>query len=172
MSDPWDASTPSADEVGPDPADPQDPAELQSAGDLDEDEIGTDPLEGGMDPPERWSGVVEDRPTPSEQREGDTIDERVAEERADSDENGGTNKPLAESRLHELDESIDERATSEVADGAVSDEGSEPEPGVVVTGEQVESTGLAAATDEGAIADPISGASPEENTERVEDSGG
>ncbi|MCA1189687.1 MULTISPECIES: hypothetical protein [unclassified Saccharopolyspora] len=173
MSDPLDAETPSADEVGPDPADPQDPAELQSAGDLDEDELGVDPLEEGVEPPEHWSRDVVDRPTPREQREGETIDERLAEERPDPDDEVG--KPLAETRLHELDDTVDEQAAEEVADGVSGEQVAEQAErstgtGAVVEGEEVEDTGLSAVTNEGSAA-PARNASPEENAERVQDGG-
>ena len=114
MSDPFDASTPSGDEVGPDPESPEDPANLQSAESLDEDELGTDPLERGVEPPEHWSPVTADRPTPREQREGGGVDEYLAQERPDEPE--PTPPPLAETRMHELDDTVDERAEQELAD--------------------------------------------------------
>ncbi|WP_243789078.1 hypothetical protein [Saccharopolyspora gloriosae] len=173
MSDPLDASTPSADEVGPDPEDPQDPAELQSAGDLDEDQLGVDPLEEGVEPPESWSQTTAARPTPREEREGDTIDERLAEERPDLGADRG--EPLAETDLSELDETVDERADREVADGAAGDQvaaesATDEEPGVVLEGTDVENTGLSASSAEGAVAE-TSRTSPEENAERVRDGG-
>ncbi|TWF95660.1 hypothetical protein [Saccharopolyspora dendranthemae] len=85
MSDPVDASTPSPNETEPDPQDLEDPANLQSAEDLDEDELGTDPLERGVEPPESWSATTKDRPTPREEREGRSLDERIAEERPETD---------------------------------------------------------------------------------------
>lgn len=81
MSDPLNASTPTPNETEPD--EPEDPANLQSAEDLDEDELGTDPLERGVEPPEGWSRTSQERPTPREQREGSSLDERLAEERPD-----------------------------------------------------------------------------------------
>ncbi|MFR9729331.1 hypothetical protein ACL03H_08885 [Saccharopolyspora sp. MS10] len=171
MSDPLDASTPSADEVGPDPDDPQDPAELQSAGDLDEDELGVDPLEEGVEPAEHWSATTRQRPTPREQREGETLDERLAEERPDPNDEVG--RPLAETRMHELDETVDERAADEVADG-VPGEGpaawAEPTArhGATLEGEEVEDTGLSAVSTEGSATVPRSG-QPEEDAERVQD---
>ncbi|MEU6129746.1 hypothetical protein ABZ805_11305 [Saccharopolyspora sp. NPDC047091] len=173
MSDPLDAETPSADEVGPDPADPQDPADLQSAGDLDEDELGVDPLEEGVEPPEHWSRDAADPPTPREQREGETIDERLAEERPDPAAEVG--KPLAETRLYELDDTVDEQATAEVADGASGEQVADQAEratgtGAAVEGDEVENTGLSAVSTEGS-AGPARNASPEENAERVQDGG-
>ena len=184
MSDPLDASTPSANEVRPDPAEPEDPADLQSAGDLDEDELGTDPLEDGVEPAERWSPVAEGRPTPGEQREGSTLEQRLAEEGSDNWEDVDT-KPVGESRVHELDESVDERAAAEVSDGVSEQppgEGVLPgggpagswdtEHGAVLQGETTEETGLSAQTNEGEAGGPVSTTAPEEAAERVEDGGG
>ncbi|GAB3008535.1 hypothetical protein [Saccharothrix stipae] len=47
---------------------------------LDEDELGVDPLEEGVDPPEHWSGADRHGTTPREQREGETLDQRLAQE--------------------------------------------------------------------------------------------
>ncbi|QUH03127.1 hypothetical protein HUO13_21945 [Saccharopolyspora erythraea] len=117
MSDPLDATTPSPDEAPP--QEPTDPANLQSAPDLDEDELGVDPLESGVEPAEGWSPVAEGRPTPRDQREGDSIDERLRSEVPEGP--GSVEPPLAESRMHELDESIDQRAEQEVSDGATEE---------------------------------------------------
>lgn len=173
MSDPQEATTPSADEVGPDPAEPQDPAELQSAADLDEDSIGVDPLEDGVEPPEGWSATTAARPTGREMREGETVEHRLAEERPDPSTDPG--RPVAETRLHELDESVDERATQEVADGSRGEQiaaagESASEPGEVLEGDEVEDTGLSAATNEGS-ATGVRNPSPEEAAERVRDGG-
>lgn len=176
MSDPFEGRTPSANEVEPDPQDPEDPNDLQSAQNLDEDELNVDPLEEGVEPPERWSSVAEERPTPREQREGETLDERLTEERPDTP-TGGVERPLTETREHELDESVDERAAAEVADGVDEEEFAdrpvEAEHGAVLEGEQVESTGLSASTNEGidSADGEASGRMPEEDAERVEDSG-
>ena len=167
MSDPFDASTPSPSEVEPDPRDPEDPAALQSAENLDEDELGADPLEEGVEPSEQWSEVTASRPTPREQREGESLDERLTEERPDTAP--VEQPPLAETRMHELDETVDERAAAEVADDATDTEWVETEHGAVLEGEQVEPTGLPASTREGSDRGTSSGA-PEEEAERVDDS--
>lgn len=176
MSDPFDAQTPSANEVSPDPLAPEDPADLQSAGDLDEDELAVDPLERGVEPPESWSTVAEERPTPREMRAGESVEERLAEERPDPATEA--RPPLAETREHELDESVDDRAAAEIADGVDDDESvAEPvdvERGPVLESYDAEATGLTASSAEGIDADDESitpSRSPEEGAERVEDSG-
>lgn len=50
------------------------------AEDLDEDHLDRDPLEDGMDPPEDWSGSDRTGTTAREQREGETLDEKLDQE--------------------------------------------------------------------------------------------
>ncbi|WP_309113234.1 hypothetical protein [Saccharothrix sp.] len=57
-----------------------DPAALNSAEDLDEDRLRADPLEAGMDPPERWSGADKYGTTPYEQAHARPLEDRLAEE--------------------------------------------------------------------------------------------
>lgn len=47
---------------------------------LDEDELGVDPLERGVEPPEHWSAADRHGTTPRELREGETLDQRLAQE--------------------------------------------------------------------------------------------
>gem|GEM_PF-5020266 len=116
MSDPLDATTPSGNETSPEAGAPEDPAQLQSAESLDEDEMAVDPLESGIDPPEQWSAVAARRPTPREQREGETLDEQLAEEVPDVSAENPRDKPVSSSGIHELDDTVDERAEAEAED--------------------------------------------------------
>lgn len=105
--------TPSSNEVPPDPESPEDPGNLQSSEDLDEDRLDADPLEEGVEPPEQWSPASARGVTPSVEHEGETLDERLAEERADfadSNADADEERPLAATPIDELDGSIDERA--------------------------------------------------------------
>jgi len=61
---------------------PPDP-DMTTSEQLDEDELGTDPLERGVEPPERWSGADRFGTTAREEREGESLDERLAEEAPD-----------------------------------------------------------------------------------------
>jgi protease I len=61
---------------------PPDP-DMTTAEQLDEDELATDPLEHGMETPEDWSGADRFGTTEREQRIGETLDERLAEEEPD-----------------------------------------------------------------------------------------
>jgi hypothetical protein len=60
-----------------------DGAALSAAEDLDEDELQVDPLEKGMDPPEHWSGVDRWGTTSFEERQGEPLDQRLAQETPD-----------------------------------------------------------------------------------------
>ncbi|MDQ0379622.1 hypothetical protein [Amycolatopsis thermophila] len=60
-----------------------DPAALNSAEDLDEDRLRVDPLEEGVEPPERYLASDRHGTTPNEVREGESLDQRLAEERPD-----------------------------------------------------------------------------------------
>ncbi|WP_225726335.1 MULTISPECIES: hypothetical protein [unclassified Nocardia] len=50
---------------------------------LDEDELGVDPLEAGMDPPDEWSGADRYAVPPADQRAGPSLGDRLAEEEPD-----------------------------------------------------------------------------------------
>ncbi len=68
--------------IGPDPV--SDPSRPSSSGaeDLDEDALGADPLEDGMDPPEHWSSVSTSGNDDFDEN-SETLDERLAEEEPD-----------------------------------------------------------------------------------------
>lgn len=50
---------------------------------LDEEALDLDPLEAGIEPPERWAGADRFGTTPEEQRVGEDLDHRLAEEEPD-----------------------------------------------------------------------------------------
>ena len=57
--------------------------DLTTAEQLDEDELATDPLEGGAEPAEGWSGADRHGTTAREERQGESLDDRLAEEEPD-----------------------------------------------------------------------------------------
>lgn len=76
---------------------------------LDEDMLGVDPLEKGIEPPEHWSAVNRFGMTPAEAAQGQDLEHRLAEEEPDIDplaspEPAGPNTPI-----DLLDESIDDQ---------------------------------------------------------------
>ncbi|RMI31301.1 hypothetical protein [Nocardia stercoris] len=50
---------------------------------LDEDELGADPVEEGMDPPEHWEGAIRYAQSPARLRRGPRIEQRLAAEEPD-----------------------------------------------------------------------------------------
>uniref|UniRef100_UPI003C6E40FC hypothetical protein n=1 Tax=Saccharomonospora viridis TaxID=1852 RepID=UPI003C6E40FC len=70
----------------PDPQDAVDPILGSAVGaeDLDEDRMQTDPLEEGMDPPEGWSGADRYGTTAREQRDGESLEQRLWQERSET----------------------------------------------------------------------------------------
>ncbi|MBB5915382.1 hypothetical protein BJY24_004294 [Nocardia transvalensis] len=82
MTDPDGTWDPPQDTDGPDAVE-SDAAALTSAEDLDEDSLHTDPLDAGMDPPERWSGATEYGTTPWEQAHPRDLGDRLDEEEPD-----------------------------------------------------------------------------------------
>jgi deglycase len=67
---------------------PPDP-DMTTSEQLDEDELGADPLEDAADPPDEWSGADRFGTTPREQRMGEPLEQRLAQEEPDP-----TQRPL------------------------------------------------------------------------------
>lgn len=114
-------------DTGPPDAVETDPAALNSAEDLDEDRLRVDPLEAGMDPPERWSGADKYGTTANEQRTARPLDDRLAEEQADvqpetgSLASAGTGAPAPPTTL-DPDSRMDERVAREARDRGQEDD--------------------------------------------------
>lgn len=87
-----------------------DPVEFDSptSEDTDEDRLRVDPLEQGMEPPEQWTAADKFGNTPAEQREGESLDDRLREEQPDVDEPEPPNRPISATPAVELDETIDD----------------------------------------------------------------
>ena len=97
-----------------------DPAALSSAEDFDEDSLHVDPLEAGMDPPERWSGADKYGTTPYEQAHPRPLEDRLAEEEPDF-----TRDPVAE---EERAEAVARGQSADEAGGSVGAASREPDP--------------------------------------------
>ncbi|MCP2163727.1 hypothetical protein [Goodfellowiella coeruleoviolacea] len=93
----------------------RDPAALNSAEDLDEDRLRLDPLEEGLDPPERWSEAQRYGTTDYEQSHRESLEQRLAEE--EPEVTAPPEPPDETSGADELDEPVDSAASVEdVAD--------------------------------------------------------
>lgn len=62
------------------------PEALQVSQQLDEDTLDVDPLEAGREPPDDWAEADDYGTTPSEQRAGESHEQRLREERPDTTE--------------------------------------------------------------------------------------
>jgi hypothetical protein len=118
-------------QVSPDPLGHDDDVLTQSET-LDEDDMGVDPLEQGMDPPDDWSAANRYGTTATEQATDRPLAERLAEERADITPDVASDRTMAVTPLEELDESVDDEVLSGApASGA----------GQVLVGEEIDNTG-------------------------------
>lgn len=90
---------------------------------LDEDDMGVDPLEAGMDPPDSWSASQRYGTTATEQATDRPLTDRLSEELPDLPGADVGRRPVAETPLEELDESIDDEI---VPTKPVSGEGQVP----------------------------------------------
>lgn len=104
-----------------------DPAALNSAEDLDEDRLRVDPLEEGVEPPERYMASDRFGTTPNEEREGESLDGRLAQERPDvqpedvpADEAGagsaGTGRYRDETTLGDVEDQMADNPPGSVPD--------------------------------------------------------
>ncbi|WP_253842346.1 hypothetical protein [Actinokineospora globicatena] len=81
---------------------------MSQAESLDEDNLRVDPLEEGIEPAEHWAEADKFGMTAAEQREGESLDQRLAEEEPDVavvDEPQGPTTPLSH-----VDDRIDARS--------------------------------------------------------------
>lgn len=83
MTEPKDTWDPPQTTGAPDTTE-TDAAAISSSEDLDEDQLRSDPLEEGMDPPEHWAGVDQYGMTPREENEPRPLDERLDEEQSET----------------------------------------------------------------------------------------
>ncbi|MBF6168893.1 hypothetical protein IU486_29740 [Streptomyces gardneri] len=137
MTEPNDTYDPPQDTGAPDSVE-TDPAALNSAEDLDEDRLRSDPLEAGMDPPEHWTGVTKYGVTPWEQAHPRPIGDRLAEEEPDVEpsavpETEDTQKLkdiTADSDGVPVDHRYEEElgVSADVAGGSVADDIRRPSP--------------------------------------------
>jgi hypothetical protein len=98
--------------------------EVEDAYDTLEGNLGEDPLDRGVAPPERWSAGIRFGTTAEEQEEGESLDQLLAEEEPDTawDVDDGRPEDVAE----------DEDAADEDVDGLLLDDGPDPRAGRLV----------------------------------------
>jgi hypothetical protein len=95
---------------------------VSSAEELDEDRLRLDPLEAGMDPPERWTGVDKYGMTPYEQAHPRGLTDRLSEEEPDVLDTTGDVDGETEPRSEQADEPGERPATGVPTDDAGIDD--------------------------------------------------
>ncbi len=81
---------------------------LESSESLDSDELGENVGDTIAEPPEGWAGADRVGTTAQEEREGETLDERLAEERPDIEPVDQPERPVADTDPENLDDSVDD----------------------------------------------------------------
>ncbi|MDG3010789.1 hypothetical protein G4X40_11580 [Rhodococcus sp. D2-41] len=100
---------------------------------LDEDTLALDPMEEGLEPPERWAAADKFGVTAGEQRRGETLDQRLAQEEPDTVEErvgDGVEQP-EDARAREYAEQLGTSADmsgGSVAESLREPDGAEPAP--------------------------------------------
>ncbi|WP_199444264.1 hypothetical protein [Umezawaea beigongshangensis] len=92
---------------GPDSVE-DDASALSAAEFVDEEVLGVDDPEDVMDPAEHWSAATRFGTTANEQRTGETLDDKLAEEVPDVVPEDSARPPVASTPLEELDQTVDE----------------------------------------------------------------
>jgi hypothetical protein len=85
-----------------------DAAVLSAAEQTDQDVIGIEPVEADVDPPDHWAAANRFGTTAREQREGESLDEKLAEERPDVRLDDVPDHPVADTPVDDLDSSVDQ----------------------------------------------------------------
>ncbi|MFD2419566.1 hypothetical protein [Amycolatopsis pigmentata] len=109
-----------------------DPAALNSSEDLDEDRLRVDPLEEGVEPPERYAFSDRFGTTPNEVAEGESLGDRLRQERPDVHPDEVPDRPVAATPAVELDASVDDVPAEETRAEDLDrlDGAGEPDPAV------------------------------------------
>jgi hypothetical protein len=100
----------------------------QDAYDTLDGDLGDDPLDRGVAPPERWSAGMRYGTTAQEQEDGESLDQQLAEEEPDDE------FELEDEDEEDEDEAVDEDedAADEDLDGLLLDDGPDPRAGRLV----------------------------------------
>jgi hypothetical protein len=100
--------------------------ETQDAYDTLDGDLGDDPLDRGVAPPERWSAGMRYGTTAREQEDGESLDQQLAEEEPDDlDDDEDEDEEVASA-------AGDEDAGDEDLDGLLLDDGPDPRAGRLV----------------------------------------
>ncbi|MFX1757236.1 Uncharacterised protein [Rhodococcus gordoniae] len=122
---------------------------------LDADEVRNNDGDEVVDPPEGWSGADKFGTTPREEQEGESLDQRLAEEEPDVEPAEPLDTPVAATPEDELtedvDEVIDDATTGAPEDSKLADE----VDGVIVQDSRVDRGQISGAPEDGESIFPI-----------------
>ncbi|MCD2114467.1 hypothetical protein RBB84_16165 [Rhodococcus sp. D-6] len=122
---------------------------------LDADEVRNDDGDEVVDPPEDWSGADKFGTTQREEQEGESLDQRLAEEEPDVEPAEPLDKPVAATPEDELtedvDEVVDDATTGAPEDSKLADE----VDGVIVEDSRVDRGQVSGAPEDGESLFPI-----------------
>ncbi|USI89735.1 hypothetical protein [Rhodococcus pyridinivorans] len=122
---------------------------------LDADEVRNDDGDEVVDPPEDWSGADKFGTTQREEQEGESLDQRLAEEEPDVEPAEPLDKTVAATPEDELtedvDEVIDDATTGAPEDSKLADE----VDGVIVQDSRVDRGQISGAPEDGESIFPI-----------------
>ncbi|MBS9375339.1 hypothetical protein [Rhodococcus sp. B50] len=122
---------------------------------LDSDEVRNDDGDEVVDPPEGWSGADKFGTTQREEQEGESLDQRLAEEEPDIEPAEPLDKPVAATPEDELtedvDEVIDDATTGAPEDSKLADE----VDGVIVQDSRIDRGQISGAPEDGESIFPI-----------------
>ena len=122
---------------------------------LDADEVRNDDGDEVVDPPEDWSAADKFGTTQREEQEGESLDQRLAEEEPDVEPAEPLDKPVAATPEDELtedvDEVVDDATTGAPEDSKLADE----VDGVIVEDSRVDRGQVSGAPEDGESLFPI-----------------
>lgn len=81
---------------------------LDASESTDSDELGETTGDDGYDAPEGWSAASRTGTTEAEEREGESLSDKLAEERSDEPLADAPERPVADTPLDELDSRVDD----------------------------------------------------------------
>ncbi|AHD21227.1 hypothetical protein Y013_15500 [Rhodococcus pyridinivorans SB3094] len=122
---------------------------------LDADEVRNDDGDEVVDPPEDWSGADKFGTTQREEQEGESLDQRLAEEEPDVEPAEPLDKPVAATPEDELTEDVDE-VVDDATTGAPEDQKlADDVDGVIVEDSRVDRGQVSGAPEDGESIFPI-----------------
>jgi hypothetical protein len=84
----------------------EEPGMLQQSEELDQDDLGAEPLDAGVEPPDHWAAADDFGTTSAEEAAGETLDQRLSRERPDVAPGEAPERPAADTDVTDFDERV------------------------------------------------------------------